>query len=260
MQVGIFTFTLGLGYPAGVEKAAELGAKGVQLWVNGELAPNLTDEQVNEVRERLARLHLTLSATCGEVGGFAEEDTWEERVELTKRLLRTSRRLGAPVMTGHIGVIPEDESRPEWGRIYEALVEIGRVAQEVGVRYAAETGPEHPVVQRRMLERVGNPYVGVNYDPANLAMRGFSPAGGVMVLREFIFHTHAKDGRQLGPGRAQELPLGEGDVCFPLYLRRLAEIGYTGFLTIERETGQDRVGDIGRAVEFLKKQLEALGG
>lgn len=261
MKVGVVTTSLGLGkdWQQAVAKVAQMGAEGVQIWVTGyELGPELDQAQADEVRREIERQGLTLSATCGEVGGFAEKEHWQQRVELTKQFLRVTARLGAKVMTGHIGVIPADESHPAWKNIYEALGTIARTCEETGVRYAAETGPEHPLVLRRMLEKVGSPYLGVNYDPANLVMQGYSPEAGLMVLREFVFHTHAKDGRQLGPNQAQEVPLGQGDVCFPLYLRRLQEIGYGGFLAIEREGGTDRIGDVTRAIEFLRKSLGSL--
>jgi len=52
-----------------------------------------------------------------------------------------------------------------------------------------------------------------------------------------------------------ELPLGEGDVDFPAWLAALHEIGYQGFLTIEREVGEDPETDIRKAVEYLKKLI-----
>ena len=52
-----------------------------------------------------------------------------------------------------------------------------------------------------------------------------------------------------------ELPLGEGDVDFPNYLKALNDIGFKGFLTIEREVGDDPEGDIGAAVRFLQNLI-----
>ena len=49
-----------------------------------------------------------------------------------------------------------------------------------------------------------------------------------------------------------ELPLGQGDVPFPRYLDALRAIGYHGFLTIEREVGDQPEQDIAAAVHFLK--------
>ena len=52
-----------------------------------------------------------------------------------------------------------------------------------------------------------------------------------------------------------EVPLGEGSVPFPAYLKALEDIGYNGFLTIEREVGDDPAKDIRAAVEFLKNTM-----
>jgi len=50
-------------------------------------------------------------------------------------------------------------------------------------------------------------------------------------------HTHAKDG-----------------VDFPECLAVLRETGYNGYLTIERECGDDLVADMTEAVKFLEPQ------
>ena len=50
----------------------------------------------------------------------------------------------------------------------------------------------------------------------------------------------------------EEVPLGTGTVDFPAYLAALEEIGYTGYLTIEREVGADPAGDIALAANFLR--------
>ncbi|MCQ2432802.1 MAG: TIM barrel protein, partial [Clostridia bacterium] len=49
----------------------------------------------------------------------------------------------------------------------------------------------------------------------------------------------------------KEVPLGQGHVDFDKYLAALADIGYEGYLTIEREVGADPVADIRTAVDFL---------
>ena len=52
-----------------------------------------------------------------------------------------------------------------------------------------------------------------------------------------------------------EVPLGMGKVPFDNYLVALNEIGYDGFLTIEREVGQNPAADIALAVDFLKTKV-----
>ena len=53
----------------------------------------------------------------------------------------------------------------------------------------------------------------------------------------------------------REVPLGQGSVDFPNYLKALEDIGFRGFLTIEREAGDDPAADIKIAYDFLKKTM-----
>ena len=49
-----------------------------------------------------------------------------------------------------------------------------------------------------------------------------------------------------------ETPVGEGDVNWNEYFKALREIGFDGYLTIERETGADPISDIKKAYAFAK--------
>ena len=53
----------------------------------------------------------------------------------------------------------------------------------------------------------------------------------------------------------EEVPLGQGGVPYAKYLAALEEIGYKGFLTIEREVGGNPYADIELAVNFLKQHM-----
>ena len=104
----------------------------------------------------------------------------------------------------------------------------------------------------------------MNLDPANLVMMvGDDPVRAVYTLKDYIVHTHAKDGRQLraagagGDAAFEELPLGKGDVDFPRYLQALADIGFRGFLTVEREVGDAPERDIQDALAFLRRSMGA---
>jgi sugar phosphate isomerase/epimerase len=52
-----------------------------------------------------------------------------------------------------------------------------------------------------------------------------------------------------------ELPIGEGDVDWDNYFKALKEIGFDGFLTIERETGEDPSADITLAANYARAKL-----
>ena len=53
----------------------------------------------------------------------------------------------------------------------------------------------------------------------------------------------------------KETPLGKGVVDFKTYLQALESIGYKGFLTIEREVGENPEKDIKNAIDFIKSHI-----
>ena len=126
---------------------------------------------------------------------------------------------------------------------------------------------------KKFLDSLCSTGVAVNLDPANFVMvTGDDPVQAVYTLKEYIVHTHAKDGIKLVDGNPdyiygvvhpvpaefegieyfREVPLGEGSVPFEKYLNALDDIGYKGFLTIERECGDTPYNDIDKACKFLK--------
>jgi sugar phosphate isomerase/epimerase len=159
----------------------------------------------------------------------------------------------------------------------EACGELARYADSINAHFAIETGPETSAVLKRFLDGLHSTGVAVNLDPANLVMvTGDDPVGAVHNLTDYIVHTHAKDGVMLQrtnpehiygitplPGELEgisffrEVPLGTGRVSFAPYLKALEEIGYRGFLTIEREAGADPAADILIAKNHLVDVMNA---
>lgn len=255
-----------------LDQAASLGMRGVQIRVtDGELTPeNLTAEKRRELLKAVKDRGLTVSALCGDLGqGFGNAAKNPELIERSKRILDLAKDLETDVVTTHIGVVPEDKAHPRYAVMQDACGQLAAYADEMKAHFAIETGPEKAATLKGFLDGLHSTGVAVNLDPANFVMvTGDDPVQAVYTLKDYIVHTHAKDGRRLryvepeiiyglaeeemlGSSSFIELPLGEGDVDFPNYLKALDEIGFHGFLTIEREVGDDPARDIGLAVRFL---------
>lgn len=253
-KIGVVLSSFRLSLEESLEKAAQIGIKGIQLWnVGGELDPrNMSKDKRERFTRKVSSLGLTIIALCGDIGGFTEESNVKERIKRTKEFLDLSIDLRGPIVTTHIGIIPKDKNTKERKIMQEALKELGEYGERIGAYLAAETGPESPELMKEFFEEVNSSSLKINYDPANLIMKGYDPVKGVYTLKDYIVHTHVKDGKK-GSG---ETILGEGDVPFEKYIKALKEIDYDGFFTIERETGNKRVADIIKGKEFLKKLLQ----
>ena len=258
--------------------AEKLGLNGVQVYgIEGEISPEMTVSARAEFKKELADRGLTLSAVCGDLGhGFFDPEHNKENIERSKRILELAKELGTDVVTTHIGVVPKDPSHPRYGIMQDACGQLAEYANQLGSHFAIETGPEPADVLRKFLDTLPSDGVGVNLDPANLHMCfNCDAAEAVRILKPYIVHTHAKDGvykkfcdSEIMYGilplpvdyqeedYCEEVPLGQGGVNWKEYLSALDGIGYRGFLTIERETGDDPAGDIRMAADFLRAQMK----
>ncbi len=232
----------------------------------------------------IAGLGLEVSALCGDLGGHGFQDRAANpgKVEKSKRIIDLAKELGADIVTTHIGIVPEDESGPVYEAMQAACGELAAYAKSVDGFFAIETGPEPSARLKKFLDSLPGDGVSVNFDPANLVMvTGDDPVQGVHLLKEYIVHTHVKDGVRLRPADPRdvygmhgynqgsshgeiaemvergeffrEVPPGEGAVDFDAYFRALQAIGYDGYLTVEREVRADPVRDIAEAVRFINR-------
>ena len=279
MKIGIITDCMKRNTLAeALADAARLGADGVQIYATtGEFTPDTLGAEAKAKYKALLSQHgLEISALCGDMGGYGFERAEDNalRIEKTKRIIDLAVEFSARVVTTHIGVIPDEKTHPRYAVMLSALTECGSYAAAKGVTLAIETGPEKAKTLKAFIEDTEGG-IGVNLDPANFTMvTGQDAVDAVSILKNYIVHTHVKDGRKLDPelkaetvyhafavgGVAalnackgfEELPIGQGDVDWKSYMKALREIGYDGYLTIEREAGDAPFEDIRSAVKFIR--------
>ena len=277
--IGVMLESFRLPAEQAIAKAASIGARGIQMYATkGEHAPeNMTAQKRRELLTRLHDNGLVFSAICGDLGhGFGDPTRNPELIEKSKRILDLAKDLACDIVTTHIGVVPTDSNHPRYAIMQDACGALAEYADSLNAHFAIETGPETAAVLKKFLDGLGSRGVSVNLDPANFVMvTGDDPVQAVYLLQDYIVHTHAKDGIKLldrdpeiiygirqiedviQEGEAfREVPLGQGSVPFPAYLSALEQVGYTGYLTIEREVGENPVADITLAADFLRSHMK----
>lgn len=284
-NIGVIVDSLRLPLRKGLKIAKEMGADGVQIYaVDGEMAPeNLSAASRKELKNYIDTLGLEVSALCGDLGGHGFQDRLQNpnKIEKSKRILDLAVELGTNIVTTHIGIVPENKDSAIYEGMQMACEELGLYAKSLNAYFAIETGPETSATLKSFLDSLSSNGVSVNFDPANMVMvTGDDPVEGVKLLKDYIVHTHVKDGIQLKPVDPRdvygalgykggtdhekiaemvasgeyfrELPLGQGAVNFAKYFEALKDIGYTGYLTIEREVKTNPVEDISEAIKFIQ--------
>lgn len=277
MKISVMLHNFRQPLEASLETANRLGVDAVQI----SLGP---DSDAHAMAKAVAAAGLGISAISCDVGDLGQED-YAAKVEAAKKYIDLAAEVGQGICQTHVGVMPRSASGPRWDNFVRAGAALAEYAVTRNACVALETGPEPASVMEKLMRSVDSPGYKVNFDPANLiiwpavfainkelrehagiadfdynreaAIAEFEPVEGVRRLAPFIAHTHAKDG--IGNGGWEDVPLGTGWVDWPRYLTLLHEHGYDGYLTIEREGGEDREGEIGHGVRFLREQLKTLG-
>lgn len=278
MKIGVLIESFKTDFSIAVEQASRLGVQGIQAYADTEnIHAGMSSRRIKELKEMVFGAGLHFSALCGDFGCrmFYRPDECREMIEKEKRILELAKEFGTDIVTTHIGVIPQEKNCVQYESMFRVCRELAEFADSIQGHFAVETGPEPSARLKLFLDELHSRGVGVNLDPANLIMAaGDDPVQAVYNLKEYIVHTHAKDGIRLRDADTRriyaaeyfnlpaetddcyrEMPLGEGGVDWTAYIGALKDIGFDGYLTIEREVGEDPSKDIGMAAAFLKKLI-----
>lgn len=198
----------------------------------------------------------TTPQSIARTGGFGDPNTRPQRLMLLEWALRRTQELGLADLTFHGGFIPEPADR-DYPRFVQTLAHAARRAAAAGVTLALETGQETAAALERLLADVGAANLRVNFDPANMLLYDMDdPHEAAERLAQHIQSVHAKDARRpkVKGTWGEEVPLGQGEVDLPRFLKTLEKVGYSGPLMVEREVGnqEERIRDIAAGLRFLE--------
>jgi len=191
--------------------------------------------------------------------GLVPPATRAARIDALRQVSDFAKLLGIPQVQTHCGFIPEDPADPLYPGSVEAIRTVAQHCQSNGQYFLMETGQETPTTMSRMLRDVAMPNLAVGLDTANLILYGkANPVDAADILGTHVRSIHAKDGRwptdpsELG----EEVLIGKGLVDFKTVFTKLHKLGYTGAVTIERETsGPQQIEDVKNEKLYLEKIL-----
>jgi sugar phosphate isomerase/epimerase len=235
--------------------AAKMGAQGVEIDARGALRPQeLSRTGLRDLRRLLEDHNLRVSAVSFQTRrGYDSPDEIDRRVAATKAAMKFAADLRASVVVNQVGHVPSEPGGPEWDLMVQSLSDLSAYGLHVGTLLAAQTGTESGEDLARLIAALPEGGIGVDFDPGNLIIHGFSPLEAVQALGANILHVHARDAvRDLARGRGLEVPLGRGSADFPALLGALEDYQYRGFFTIARDDMDDPEHDVGLAIQYLR--------
>jgi L-ribulose-5-phosphate 3-epimerase len=276
MAVGLLVSPYGAP-EATIKRVHDLGFSNCFLSLDGYIG-KFTSDAATQIKDLLAKYDV-VATTVEVVGpaplewnflkgpstiGLVPPTTRAARIDALRQVSDFAKLLGVSQVQTHCGFIPEDPADALYPGTVEAIRTIAQHCQGNGQYFLMETGQETPTTMSRMIRDVNLPNLAVGLDTANLILYGkANPVDAVDILGPHIRSIHAKDGRwPTDPSLlGEEVLIGKGLVDFRAVFTKLHRIGYTGAVTIERETsGPQQIEDVRNEKIYLEKILREVVG
>jgi len=258
--VGVCSWSLGDDF----EKIAEAGVDCVHLAIVSALG-NAGDKYLAKVAKSKLKITATMINFPQEdystlesiktTGGIVPDDCWWDNRELALRAIELTAELKVRFLSMHFGFI-EAQNPAKAKTLIERTRMLADKAGEHNVTLLMETGQESADELRGFIGKLHHPALGVNFDPANMILYGKgNPVEAVGILGPWIKHVHVKDAlpTKTSGTWGSEVIWGTGEVNTVEFLKTLKSAGFAGALAVEREGGDDRLGDIKTAVNMLRQ-------
>lgn len=238
LNLAIRIDSLGVSLKRGLDVAARMGVKAVELNARGEIHPEtLTSTGLRHLRKLLEERNLSVAALRFPTRrGFDTPNDLQRRIEATKSAMDLAYKLGASCVINSIGFIPDETDDPRYESLQAVMDDLGRHGARVGAFLAAETGAESGAKLAELLGQNDDGYVAVAFNPGQLIINRHSVIDAINALKDRVQVVCASDGvLDLAAGRGIKVPIGEGTADFPQVFATLEDASFRGPCIVGRE-------------------------
>lgn len=235
---------------------ADAGYEGIEIMADMPHAypPSLTGADIRDIRLLLDRRHMEIS----NINAFmlhAESDTYhpswiereprlrDRRVAYTLDCIDLAAQLGAPSISIEPGGPLQGMSFDEGIELFkEGLRAVQDSAQQKGVRVLIEPEPglliENSTQFLSLIDDLDPEVFGLNFDIGHFFCVGESCPVLIFTLSRYIDHFHLED-IAASKEHVRLMP-GKGAIDLPEVVHAIKNIDYSGFITVELYTYDDR--------------------
>lgn len=237
-----------------IRSAVEIGATGIQFDVRNELRPtDLSESGRRQLLHEMEVEGVTIASLVFPTRrSFYDQQQLEDRVTAIKRAMDFAYQLRVPHVISRAGAIPADKESEDYKVLVEVLNDLARHGNRVGTTLLITPTRDAAADLKTLLDQIKDGLVGINFDPAIFAMNSRNAIEAFRLLHKDVLHITARDGLRDIDGSGQETVLGRGEVDWIELLALLGEADYHGWITVDRTSGEDKPGDVARAIQYLQ--------
>lgn len=240
VKISAFADEVSIVFDEQVEYLTKAGIKWIEIrFVDGKNITTLSDEEVMEVKEKLNKASIGVSAIASPIGKYAIDAPFEEHMNLFRRTVKIAQMLDAGMIrifsfygseNVDIEVCKEE--------VLRKLKAFSDEVKDTGISLVHENEAGifgHSASNCEILmKNLYSDNFKAAYDPANFVW-GEKITDNIFtcwpILKQYVSHIHIKDWK-LGSKDIGSIP-GDGDGQIAELFKELADKGYDGFVTLE---------------------------
>ena len=240
LPIGVVTDEVSRALPEALALARSWGLRRFELREGAERRfPHFTSSEVAAVEGAVRDGCRITAVSPGIFKGAADDEATVRRQldDTLPRVIEGAARFGCPLVIVFGFERYPGEPEANRTRAMRSFEEAAEQAAAVGMRVAVENEPgfwiDRAGPAAAMLDEIGHPALGLNWDPANLHWGGHRPTrAGFEAVRPHLLNLHVKD---YAPGRAGApwVPVGEGETPWAEIFEWVVADADLGHVTLE---------------------------
>jgi sugar phosphate isomerase/epimerase len=222
-----------------LDKAKQLGVDGVSL--ESCFFPSFDEGYLRELKAKLDEYGFDRVYAWGHPDGLERGKNPEAFKDMCDSI-KHAHIIGADVMRvcGSSLMFRHEPHQPQIKALVAQFKEAMKIADEYGIKLANENHIDYTADEMlQMIEEVGSPNFGINFDTGNFLRLLDDPIKGMEKLAKYTFATHVKDLAVNPNARPDDwfffsgVPVGQGLVDNFKLAELLKKADYKGFLAVE---------------------------
>ena len=252
-----------------MKRAKELGVDGVSL--ESCFFPSFDAGYLADVKAILDDYGLDRVFAWGHPDGL-EGGKNEQALKEMIAGFEYAQAIGADVMrvVGSSLTFRNEPHGPQIERLTRMFREAVVVAEDYDIKMADENHIDFTADEMvQLLDSVGSPYLGINFDTGNFLRLLDDPIAGMERLAKYTYATHIKDLKPQNGVSPREwyffssTPVGDGLIDNGRLAQMLKDSGYAGFLAVEidflhPDYNNDEDAAVAQSVKELKRIADSL--
>ncbi len=290
LRLAVAAEDFGTSLRRAIHRAGQTQAEGIRLNARREiLAHELSSTGLRQLRHYVHEHRMDIAAlNCPTRHALADPDYLEPRLQLIRSAMDLARPLGTSRLLVSCGPIPDPDAdtaadptdtapdrpadeiflpapealspkRSATAESFRTLCEVANDLAAHGNHVGCILTLEFPAYDicgmERLLSAITAGPVDIVFDPATAVLSGMAAVDTCRRLHHRLGFVRGRDVLRTSDATGTETAVGQGVVPWDVFLPGIIEIDYSGWLSVERTTGDDRAADVVSGIRFVRNLL-----